>query len=220
METTNTIPHIPSAKTPHTRRTWIRTGAVVGLIAVSAGALAYWILSTNRVYVDSALVEAPTIDLAPASGGKVQQLFVNEGDQVLADAPIVQVGNELVKAKTAGIVISLPEQVGSLVAPGETVAEMIDPQTLRIVGKLDENKGLDEVAVGDRVVFTVDAFGSKLFPAVVDEVSPSSAQSGIVFNISNTRETQQFVIKARYDVAAYPELKNGMSARMWIYTRS
>jgi hypothetical protein len=73
--------------------------------------------------------------------------------------------------------------------------------------------------VGDPVIFTVDAFGSKQFTGVVDEVSPTSNQSGNVFNISSERETQQFDIKVRYDTTAYPMLRNGMSARMWVYTR-
>src|SRR5262249_54386642 len=99
------------------------------------------------------------------------------------------------------------------------VVEMIDPSELRVVGKVDENKGLDRIAVGDSVSFTVDAFGGKTYSAVVDEISPTSEQSGIVFNISDKREVKQFDVKARFDTAAYPELRNGMSARMWIYQK-
>jgi multidrug efflux pump subunit AcrA (membrane-fusion protein) len=87
------------------------------------------------------------------------------------------------------------------------------------VGEIDENKGLDLIKVGDPVTFTVDAFGGQKFSAVVDEISPTSNQSGIVFNISNSRETQQFDIKARFDTTTYTQLKNGMSARMWIYLK-
>ena len=78
---------------------------------------------------------------------------------------------------------------------------------------------LDRLQVGDPVTFTVDAFGSKQFSAVVDEISPTSQQSQVVFNISDQRAEQQFDVKARFDTTANPELKNGMSARMWIYTQ-
>ena len=74
--------------------------------------------------------------------------------------------------------------------------------------------------IGDPVTFTVDAFGGKEYIATVDEMSPTSNQSEVVFNISDTREVKQFDIKARFDVNAYPELKNGMSARMWIYPQN
>jgi hypothetical protein len=64
----------------------------------------------------------------------------------------------------------------------------------------------------------VDAFGSQQFSGVIDEVAPTSNASGVVFNISSARETQQFDVKARFDATKYPQLKNGMSARMWVYT--
>jgi hypothetical protein len=38
-----------------------------------------------------------------------------------------------------------------------------------------------------------------------------------VFSISDKREEREFEVRAIYDTNAYPELKNGMSAKMWIY---
>ena len=107
--------------------------------------------------------------------------------------------------------------IGAQIAPGQTVVEMIDPTQLRVVGKIDENKGLSQIQVGDPATFTVDAFGGKSFTGVVDEIAPTSNQSDVVFNISDQREIQQFDVKVRYDISAYPQLKNGMSARIWIY---
>jgi len=65
--------------------------------------------------------------------------------------------------------------------------------------------------------FTVDAFGSRKFQGIVDEISPTARQEDIVFNISDKRQTNQFDVKIRFDVSAYPEIKNGMSAKVWIY---
>jgi hypothetical protein len=48
-------------------------------------------------------------------------------------------------------------------------------------------------------------------------VSPTSEQSGVVFDISSERPTNQFDIYVRFDPTAYPQLKNGMSARIWVY---
>jgi len=146
-------------------------------------------------------------------------VYVNEGDTVTANETVARVGDQLIQAKVAGIVISVPDTVGAQVNSGTPVVTMIDPTQLRVVGQIDENKGLSSVKVGDSVTFTVDAFGGQQFSAVVDEISPTSNQSGIVFNISNSRETQQFDIKARFDTTADSQLKNGMSARMWIYLK-
>jgi hypothetical protein len=96
---------------------------------------------------------------------------------------------------------------------------MIDPSQLRIVGTIDENKGLNKIRVGQLASFTVDAFGSKTYNGVVDEVSPSSRQTDVVFNISDSRPVNQFNIKVRFDQNSYPELKNGMSAKLTIFTK-
>lgn len=201
------------------RTEWIRAGIVATIIVACAGGIIYWIYTSSQVYIDTATIEAPLINLSPSQPGTLQEVYVHEGDYVNDDAVVARVDNELVKTKVAGIVVSVPQTIGAVVDPTQPVVTMIDPTQLRVVGKIDEDKGLDRIAVGDRVAFTVDAFGSKNFYAVVDEVSPTSNQSAVVFNISDKREVKQFDIKARYDYSAYPDLKNGMSARMWVYTQ-
>ncbi len=73
--------------------------------------------------------------------------------------------------------------------------------------------------VGDPAAFTVDAFGSNRYQGIVDEVSPTSRASDVVFDISSQRPTNEFDVKVRFDPTKYPELKNGMSARIWVYPR-
>jgi hypothetical protein len=51
----------------------------------------------------------------------------------------------------------------------------------------------------------------------VDEVAPTSEQSSVVFNISDQRPTNQFAVYVRFDPTQYPQLKNGMSAKIWVY---
>ena len=55
------------------------------------------------------------------------------------------------------------------------------------------------------------------FKGVVDEVAPTSEQSDVVFNISDERPTNQFAVYVRFDPTQYPQLKNGMSAKIWVY---
>ena len=199
------------------RARWIRTGIIVLVIAALAASLIYWQVISMRIYVDTSSIQAPEIDLAPSQAGILQSVSVKEGDTVNAYQTVAQVGNELIQSKVAGVVISVPNTVGAQVNPGTSVVTMIDLTQLRVVGEVDEDKGLDRIKVGDPVTFTVDAFGSKQFSGVVDEIAPTSQQSQIVFNISDQREEQQFDVKVRFDTNAYPQLKNGMSARMWIY---
>ena len=96
---------------------------------------------------------------------------------------------------------------------------MIDPAELRVVGRLQEDKGLQDVHIGQRATFTADAFPGKTYEGIVDEISPTSNQSGVVFSISDKREIRQFDIKVRYDIVLHPEFKNGMSAKLRIYAK-
>ncbi len=147
----------------------------------------------------------------------MNNLYVHVGDDVPANTVVAEVGTELIKTKIAGEIISVQKDLGKVFNPGETVVSMINPDELRVVGQIDENKGLSDVRVGQQATFTVDAFGSKVYHGVVDEISPSSNSSSVVFNISDKRATQTFNVKVRFDTSSYPELKNGMSAKITIY---
>ena len=94
---------------------------------------------------------------------------------------------------------------------------MIDPEQLRVTGQVEEDKGLKDIKVGQTAIFTVDAFGSKKYSGIVDQINPTADSGDIVFNISNTRQENNFDVKIRFDSNQYPELKNGMSAKLWIY---
>ena len=198
--------------------------AVLGILVIFAvaGGGAYWYVSSKTVYIDQSVIQAPIISLSPADSGVLQAVFVNEGDMITANEPIARVGNEIVEAQTAGEIVSVDQNIGefenTLTGQG-VVATMIDPTQLRVVGHLDENKGLANVQVGDTAMFTVDAFGSEQFQGIVDEVAPTAEEGSVAFDISSERPTNQFDIYVRYDPTKYPQLKNGMSARIWVYTK-
>jgi multidrug efflux pump subunit AcrA (membrane-fusion protein) len=172
------------------------------------------------VYIDLSQIQAPLINLSPTNSGVLQAMYVNPGDMVTANEPVALVGNQVVEAQTAGEIVTTNNNIGqymNTMTGAGTVATMIDPTQLRVVGNLDENKGLNNVVVGDPATFTVDAFGGQQFKGVVDEVAPTSEQSDVVFNISDQRPTNQFAIYVRFDTTQYPQLKNGMSAKIWVY---
>jgi multidrug resistance efflux pump len=208
-----------SAQNPKSRKAimWV-TIAILVLGGIGGGV--YWYVSSQTVYIDQSVISAPIINLSPENSGVLQALFVKEGDTVVQNQPIAQVGDEIVEAQTSGEIVSVDNNIGQYmnVLTGEgTVASMIDPTQLRVVGDLPENKGLADVQVGEEAMFTVDAFGSEQFTGVVDEVSPTSRQSDVVFDISDQRPTNDFNVYVRFDPTKYPELKNGMSARIWVY---
>src|SRR5271170_6223015 len=175
-------------------------GVLVAIGVIGGGV--YWYVSSKTVYIDQSVIQAPLINLSPANSGVLQSVFVNVGDMVTANEPVAQVGNEIVEAQTSGEIVSVDQNIGeyeNALTGQAIVATMIDPTQLRVVGELDENKGLANIAVGDAATFTVDAFGSQSFEGVVDEVAPSSNQGSVVFDISDQRPTNQFDVYVRFD---------------------
>jgi multidrug resistance efflux pump len=219
--TEHTIEHKEKTTFPAGSRRKMITGIVILFVVVLAflGG-SYWYVSSKSVSIDQSIISAPLIKLSPMNSGNLQETFVKEGDMVVADESVARVGDEIVKAKTAGEIVAVDTNIGEFVnvLTGQgSVASMIDPTQLRVVGHLEENKGLADIHVGDPAIFTVDAFGSKQYQGIVDEISPTSRASDVVFDISSQRPTNEFDVKVRFDPQKYPELKNGMSARIWVY---
>jgi len=190
---------------------------IIFVIGGSTIGLIYWRVIQNRIYIEKAQIVAPQINLAAQAAGTLEEIFVQEGSQVQANNPVARVGNELIKAKVAGTIISVKKDFGKIFNPGETVVSMIDPTELRVIGQIEEDKGLKDIMVGQQAIFEIDTFGSKDYYGVVDEVSATSRENDVVFNISDKRQLNEFNIKIRFDVNLYPELKNGMSAKIWVY---
>jgi multidrug resistance efflux pump len=194
-------------------------GVIIVIAAIGGGV--YWYVSSKTVYIDQSVIQAPIINLSPTNSGPLQAVFVNVGDIVTANQPIARVGDEIVESKTSGEIVSIDKNIGEFenaLSGQAVVATMVDPTQLRVVGHLDENKGLASVAVGDIAKFTVDTFGSKIYYGVVDEVGQTS-QVSVTSNIFNQRPVNEFDVYVRFDPAKYPELKDGMSARIWVYVK-
>lgn len=191
--------------------------AGVAIIVATVVALFYWQETKDQIYIEKAEVSAPSIALSSSEGGTLKEIFVKVGDTVPADTVVAKIGNEAIKTSTDALIIQIKNNIGENFSPNEPVVIAINPQDLHVAARVEENKGLSDVAIGQQAVFTIDAFGSKQFSGIVDEISPTSHESGVVFNISDKREVKEFDVKIKFDEKQYPELKNGMSAKTWIY---
>jgi multidrug resistance efflux pump len=189
---------------------------VLVLLAV-VGGLLYWHDMSGKVYIEKAQISAPEIALSPSAPGVIDKFYVQEGDEVSQGQKLAMVGNEIITAKTSGIITWIQNTPGQTVSPQQPVVKMIDPREFRVVGRIEEDKGLADIKVGQKVAFTVDAFPGKQYEGSVDSIGASARESDIVFSISDKRQEREFDVSAVFDVRAYSELKNGMSAKMWVY---
>ncbi len=190
---------------------------IVVVLGGGIGAFAYFAASSHTVYIDKAQIEAPIVDLSPTSSGTLNTVYVAVGQILPPDTVVANVGTELIKSTSGGLVITVNNNIGKTVGPSDIVVSTIDPQALRVVGQVQEDKGLVDIAPGQQAMFTVDAFGSQKFYGVVEEVSPTAESSDVVFSVSDQREEQNFDVKIKFDTTLYPQLNNGMSAKIWVY---
>jgi multidrug resistance efflux pump len=195
----------------------IAIGSLILIVAIAIGGYAYWRTTSSRIYIEKGEVSAPQIDLSSQNGGILETLWVKEGDTISRNQPVAQVGDEIIRSREDGLVVKVQNEIGRNFNRGEAIVGIIKPSDLRVLGTIEENKGLSDIQVGQRVIFTADAYGSKEYQGFVDEISPSSKDKGLAFSISDKRATSEFVIKVRFNNEAYPELKNGMSAKIWVY---
>ncbi len=177
----------------------------------------YWQDMQTKVYIEKSVLSAPLNSIGPETPGILKTLYVKEGDRVIAGQQLFNVGDRVTSARMPGIVTSIQNTPGQWASQQSVIVQMYDPTAMRVVGRVQEDQGLSDIRVGQRVVFTVDAFGSREYIGKVESVGETSDQSSIVFNISDKRQENQFAIKVTFDGNAYPELKNGMSAKMWVY---
>jgi len=180
----------------------------------------YYQIKNGRVFIDDSLISAPIGIISPTNTSVLNSLNVYEGENVKKGDILAVVGTNLISAATDGLIVSANDQLGESVSPQTQLIEMIDPTSMRVAGTIDENKGLNDIKVGQVASFTVDAIPGKTFWGYVDEISPSAKQTALSFSISTERPTQQFVIYVKYDAKKYSEIKNGMSAKISVYTKT
>lgn len=175
---------------------------------------------TDRIFIDKSVIQAPVITISSSTQGKVQEIDVKEGQTVVSGDTLAVVGSETLRAQTDGLIILASDLTGSTVNQATQLIQMIRPINIRVVGTIDEDKGLNKIHVGQVVSFTVDALPGKTYWGFVDEISPSAIAPAFTLSSSTERSTQQFSVYAKFDTTSYPDIKNGMSAKMVVYTKT
>jgi multidrug resistance efflux pump len=201
------------------KKPWIQSLISFVLIFGALAGFLFWQENKDTVFIENSTLDAPIVNLSPTLPGILNALYVKEGDHVSANAQIALVGSQIISTENDGIVASAPVVLGSYFSPGQTVVSIVNIEEMKVVGQIDETKGLSSLKAGQRATFTVDAFSGKSYDGIVDQISPVSNDNGIVFSISDKRPVKKFDVKIRFNTTAYPELKSGMSAKVTVYTK-
>jgi multidrug resistance efflux pump len=190
-----------------------------GIILVGAiiGGILFWRDLQSKVYIEKSEIYAPVISLSPKNPGEIDKFYVKEGDVVEEGQNLAKIEGQIITAKTPGIITWIANTPGQMANAQTVVVKMYDPHSLRVIGHVQEDKGLSAIHPGQQAVFTVDAYDGRQYSGVVESVASVARQGSIVFSISDKREEKEFDVNVVFDPDIYPELKDGMSAKMWIF---
>lgn len=190
----------------------------IAVVAVLAGFL-FWSSHSGRVEVEDAEIDAPKVSVSSTAAGVLNALYVKEGDMVSPNSQIALVGSNIVVTKEGGIVTNVPDILGGYYVPGQSVVSVVVKDKMRVQGSVEETKGLSDLKQGQEVIFTVDAFSGKKYYGIVDEVAETSNDANLAYSISDKRPVKRFYVYVRFNTEQYPELKDGMSAKITIITK-
>lgn len=199
---------------------WAQSLLIAAVIFGSLGTFVYWLSIKNIVYVENSYLQAPVTNISATTAGTLNEIYVTEGDSVAVNQAVALIDSQIIYSKESGVVSSAPKVIGDYYNPGQTIVSVVVNKKMRVVGSLEENKGLERIASGQRVSFTVDTFPGKTYEGTVDEVSAVSNDTGVIFSISDKRPIKKFDVYVNFDTEKYPELKSGMSAKLYVNTRN
>jgi membrane fusion protein (multidrug efflux system) len=118
---------------------------------------------------------------AAAAGDQVvsYQAALSGADARLAAAEAVvdnarlQLSYAYILAPTDGIIAKRSAEVGALVQPGQTLMSIVPDRGLWVTANLKETQ-LEDLAVGDKATFSVDAYPGHRFHGHVESLSPAT----------------------------------------------
>lgn len=199
-------------------KSWVQSVTSMTIIFGILIGFIYFEYNKNTVFIENSYLDAPLSNVSSATAGVLNAIYVKEGDIVSIDQNIALIGSEIVHAKESGVISTVPHAIGGYYNAGQTVTTVVVNNKMRVIGSVEETKGLKKISSGQKVIFTVDAFPGKKYEGVVDGVSAVSNESGVAFSISDKRPIKKFNVYVEFDHTQYPELKGGMSTKMTIYT--
>lgn len=135
----------------------------------------------------------------------------------------LQLDNTNIKAPTNGIVALKSTEVGEVVTVGQPLFSIADLDDVWIAANIEETH-IGKIAVGQDVLFTVDAYPGRKFTGTVVEIGAATGSQFALLPNENTtgnftKVTQRLPVKIQAAAVDDGVLKPGMSTIVEIYTR-
>jgi len=210
---------------------------VVALLAITGG-IGYWVYNSYMFYqTDDAQVNGNIVNVSAPMTGILSTLTVKQGDTVTAGqslgsitgAPTVSATGTQgspasidVNSPISGTVLQVAAVQGQGVAPGLTILQVTNLNSLNIVAYIDEN-ALNNIKTGQAVDITIDAYKGTSFTGHVQQIVQAAASEFSLLptqdNASGnfTKVGQRIPVLITLDGTGGNDIVPGMSAEVSIH---
>jgi HlyD family secretion protein len=191
---------------------------IVLLVAVLAAAAYYFIpmLTDDGVFTVSGTVEANEVRLASERGGRVEQVFVAEGDEVQRGQVVAEVrpnaggARERIRSPLDGVVLYRSIEPGEIAVAGTPLITVADLGDLSLTVYVPEDR-YGRIVLGQSYPVTVDSFPGEVFSGSVRHISDKAEFTPRNVQTTDSRKTTVFAIRLGLP-AESGKLKPGMPA--------
>jgi multidrug resistance efflux pump len=195
--------------------------AVVIVLALVMGAyLTLQQQADSRNLTVSGTIEATEIHLGSTLGGRVKEVYVNEGDPVEKGQALVDVNSsggpgssgftDKIISPIDGVVLDRLFEVGEIAPPGATVVIVADLNTLTLTVYVSEDR-YGKIALGQTYTVSVDSFPGEVFTGTVTHIATQAEFTPHNVQTAENRKTTVFAIKLALQPSG-GKLKPGMPA--------
>ena len=191
---------------------------ILALFVLTAGGIGgyFWYQGQHYVTTEDARINGDMYRVMPRISGKLTTLDVQDGDFVNKNSIVGKqetknlsasmLEHATLRAPISGIVVKTLAKEGEVLAPGQPVAMIVDPNNLYVSANIEENN-LNKVKVGQKVDITVDALPSVKLTGTVRKIgnatnSMLSALPAINTSGNFTKVTQRIPIEIELDEEA------------------
>jgi multidrug resistance efflux pump len=166
------------------RKKIIMSILLIMVLAIGGTSFYYWYENNNYVTSEDAKVTGDIYRVSPQIVGKIAEFDLQEGqkvekDQILARQEVTSLppGANLdlaaLKAPINGIIVKRQGNVGELVAPGQALVMIVNPDNLYINTNIEETK-LGKIKSGQAVDLTIDQYPGKKFTGKVISIGQAT----------------------------------------------
>ncbi|AIG28264.1 HlyD family secretion protein [Brevibacillus sp. 7WMA2] len=205
------------------------------LMVVAGGGIGYyyWYQGTHYITTEDARVAGDTYRVMPRISGKLTSLDLSDGQSVIAEQIVGQqdttniagnmLDNATLRAPITGTVLKVTAKSGEVVAPGQSVATIVDMNKLYVSANIEETD-LGRIHVGQSVEFTLDSFKGQTFRGQVSELGTATASTFSLLPATSTsgnftKVTQRIPIKISINDKQNSRILPGMSAVIKIHLK-